>query len=246
MERSLITLKALTYRHTGGIVAAPTTSLPECIGGERNWDYRYCWLRDATFTLLALMNAGYFEEAKAWHDWLLRAVAGSPDQVQIMYGIRGERNLMEWEVPGWRLREFQASAGRQCGLRADAVGCLWRTCRRVAACLIWAASARPRRMLACKRRLTEHLATMWDHPTGAFGRCAASPQHFTYSKVMAWVAFDRVIKAMEKSVDQRVTCSAGQRYATRFIAMSAKRPTTRTGQLHASLRVRRNWMLHCC
>ena len=83
LERSLITLKALTYRHTGGIVAAPTTSLPECIGGERNWDYRYCWLRDATFTLLALMNAGYFEEARAWHDWLLRAVAGSPDQVQI-------------------------------------------------------------------------------------------------------------------------------------------------------------------
>ena len=93
IERSLITLKALTYRHTGGIVAAPTTSLPECIGGERNWDYRYCWLRDATFTLLAFMNAGYFEEARAWRDWLLRAVAGSPDQVQIMYGIRGERNL---------------------------------------------------------------------------------------------------------------------------------------------------------
>ena len=99
LERSLITLKALTYRHTGGIVAAPTTSLPDAIGGERNWDYRYCWLRDATFTLLALMNAGYFEEAKAWHDWLLRAVAGSPDQVQIMYGIRGERNLLEWEIP---------------------------------------------------------------------------------------------------------------------------------------------------
>ena len=99
LERSLITLKALTYRHTGGMVAAPTTSLPECIGGERNWDYRYCWLRDATFTLLALMNAGYTEEAFAWRDWLLRAVAGSPDQVQIMYGIRGERQLLEWEIP---------------------------------------------------------------------------------------------------------------------------------------------------
>ena len=98
LERSLITLKALTYRHTGGIVAAPTTSLPECIGGERNWDYRYCWLRDATFTLLALMNAGYFEEARAWHDWLLRAIAGSPDQVQIMYGVEGERRLLEWEI----------------------------------------------------------------------------------------------------------------------------------------------------
>ena len=88
IERSLITLKARTYQHTGGIVGAPTTSLPECLGGERNWDYRYCWLRDATSTLLALMNAGYFEEAGAWRDWLLRATAGSPDQVQIMYGIR--------------------------------------------------------------------------------------------------------------------------------------------------------------
>ena len=98
LERSLITLKALTYRPTGGIVAAVTTSVPEAIGGPRNWDYRYCWLRDATFTLLALMNGGYFEDAKAWRDWLRRAVAGSPDQVQIMYGILGERNLLEWEV----------------------------------------------------------------------------------------------------------------------------------------------------
>lgn len=93
LERSLITLKALTYRPTGGIVAAPTTSLPEQIGGERNWDCRYCWLRDATFTLLALMNAGYFEEAGAWRKWLLRTAAGSADQVQIMYGIRGERSM---------------------------------------------------------------------------------------------------------------------------------------------------------
>ena len=99
IERSLITLKALTYRPTGGIVAAVTTSLPEALGGQRNWDYRYCWLRDATFTLLALMNGGYYDEAKAWKDWLRRAVAGSPDQLQIMYGIAGERNLLEWEAP---------------------------------------------------------------------------------------------------------------------------------------------------
>ena len=100
--RSLITLKALTYAPTGGIVAAPTTSLPEKLGGMRNWDYRFCWLRDATLTLLALMNAGYYEEAAAWRDWLLRAVAGRPPQMQIMYGIAGERRLTEWEVGGCR------------------------------------------------------------------------------------------------------------------------------------------------
>ena len=99
VRRSLITLKALTYRPTGGIVAAPTTSLPEQLGGPRNWDYRFCWLRDATFTLLALMNAGYYEEARSWHAWLLRAVAGQPSQVQIMYGLMGERRLTEWEIP---------------------------------------------------------------------------------------------------------------------------------------------------
>ncbi len=97
--RSLITLKALTYAPTGGMAAAATTSLPECIGGKRNWDYRFCWLRDATLTLLSLMNAGYYEEARMWRDWLLRAAAGSPQQIQIMYGIRGERRLTEWEVP---------------------------------------------------------------------------------------------------------------------------------------------------
>ena len=99
VNRSLITLKALTYARTGGMVAAPTTSLPEHVGGPRNWDYRFCWLRDATLTLLALMNAGYLEEARAWREWLLRAAAGKPSQLQIMYGIAGERRLTEWEVP---------------------------------------------------------------------------------------------------------------------------------------------------
>ena len=114
VTRSLITLKALTYAPTGGIVAAPTTSLPEWIGGVRNWDYRFCWLRDATLTLLAFMNAGYYEEAAAWREWLLRAVAGRPEQAQIMYGIAGERRLVEWErAVAAGLSQLGAGAHRQ-------------------------------------------------------------------------------------------------------------------------------------
>src|SRR5262249_23827089 len=118
IQRSLITLKALTYAPTGGIVAAPTTSLPEALGGERNWDYPYCWVRDATLSLLALMNAGFFEEAQAWRDWLMRAVAGDPDQMQIMYGLSGERRLVEWTIP-W-LAGYEDSAPVRIGNAAHA------------------------------------------------------------------------------------------------------------------------------
>ncbi|MGC2109345.1 MAG: glycoside hydrolase family 15 protein [Candidatus Korobacteraceae bacterium] len=197
IERSLITLKALTYRHTGGIVAAPTTSLPECLGGNRNWDYRYCWLRDATFTLLALMNAGYFEEAQAWRDWLLRAVAGSPDQVQIMYGIRGERNLMEWEVP-W-LAGYGDSKPVRIGnaasdqLQLDVYG-------EVADAMLHAhLGGMPPSDddVSLHRALAEHLAKIWEQPDEGIWEVRGGPQQFTYSKIMAWVAFDRAVKAAE-------------------------------------------------
>ena len=198
LERSLITLKALTYRHTGGIVAAPTTSLPECIGGQRNWDYRFCWLRDATFTLLALMNAGYNEEAFAWRDWLLRAVAGSPDQVQITYGIHGERNLMEWEV-GW-LDGYAGSKPVRIGNAASAQ--LQLDCYgEVNDAMLHAhlAGMPPSQDdVNLHSALNNHLAQIWEQPDEGIWEVRGEPQHFTYSKVMAWVAFDRAVKAAEK------------------------------------------------
>ena len=198
IERSLITLKALTYRPTGGIVAAPTTSLPESIGGPRNWDYRYCWLRDTTFTLLALMNAGYFDEARAWRDWLLRAVAGSPDQVQIMYGIRGERDLREWEA-GW-LRGYENSKPVRIGnaasdqLQLDVYG-------EIADALLHGhlgGIPPDSTAFALQNSLTSHLAKIWQQPDEGIWEVRGGAQHFTYSKVMAWVAFDRSIRNAEK------------------------------------------------
>jgi GH15 family glucan-1,4-alpha-glucosidase len=198
VERSLITLKALTYQHTGGIVGAPTTSLPECLCGERNWDYRYCWLRDATSTLLALMNAGYFEEACAWRDWLLRAAAGTPDQVQIMYGIRGERHLLEWEVD-W-LKGYEDSRPVRIGnaaflqLQLDVYG-------EVADALLHGyLGGIPVNdtALGLQRALTDHLVTVWQKPDHGIWEVRGDPKNFTYSKVMAWVAFDRALKTAEK------------------------------------------------
>ncbi len=198
MERSLITLKALIYRLTGGIVAAPTTSLPEQIGGQRNWDYRYCWLRDATFTLLALMNAGYFEEAGAWRQWLLRAAAGSADQVQIMYGVRGERSLREWEVD-W-LGGYEGSKPVRIGnaaseqLQLDVYG-------EVADALLHAhlgGIPLDPTDFALQQSLTDHLAKIWQQPDKGIWEVRGGPRQFTYSKIMAWVAFDRAIRNAEK------------------------------------------------
>ena len=196
--RSLLTLKALAHFETGGIVAAATTSLPEQIGGTRNWDYRYCWLRDATLTLYALMQSGFLEEAGRWRTWLLRAVAGSPEKLQIMYGVAGERRLTEHEVP-W-LSGYEGSApvrvgnaahdqrqldvygevldalyvGRRLGLAPDASG--------------W----------ALEKQLVLHLETIWHLPDDGIWEVRGPRRHFTHSKVMAWVAFDRAIRSIEE------------------------------------------------
>jgi len=198
VQRSLITLKALTYAPTGGIVAAATTSLPEALGGVRNWDYRYCWLRDATLTLNALMVAGYDDEAAAWRDWLLRAVAGDPSQLQIMYGPAGERRLDEREVP-WLagyggakpVRVGNAASGqyqldvygevmdalnlaRQVGI--DPGGPAW----------------------DLQRVLVEFLETGWREPDDGIWEVRGPRRHFTHSKVMAWVALDRAVRGIEQ------------------------------------------------
>lgn len=197
VTRSLITLKALTYAPTGGIVAAPTTSLPEQLGGPRNWDYRFCWLRDATLTLLALMNTGYYDEARAWRDWLLRAAAGSPAQIQIMYGVAGERWLPEREVP-W-LGGYENSKPVRVGnaaadqLQLDVFG-------EVMDALHHARLGGLQDLAAAwefQRALLAHLETEWRAPDEGIWEVRGGRRHFTYSKVMAWVAFDRAIKAVE-------------------------------------------------
>ena len=198
VERSLITLKALTYRPTGGIVAAATTSLPEFIGGKRNWDYRYCWLRDSTFTLLALTNGGYFKEAAAWQDWLLRALAGSPDQMQIMYGLRGERDLIEWQID-W-LRGYENSkpvrignaANRQ--IQLDIYGEMLDS--------FFHAQGSMRRHTEDDFRvlvlLLKNLEKIWQQPDDGIWEPRGGLQQFTYSKMMAWVAFDRAVILAEQ------------------------------------------------
>jgi GH15 family glucan-1,4-alpha-glucosidase len=198
VERSLITLKVLSYRPTGGIVAAATTSLPEAIGGVRNWDYRYCWLRDTTFTLLALTNAGYFDEAKAWQDWLLRALAGSPDQVQIMYGLQGERPLIEWEatwLPGYEnsrpVRIGNAAAGQsQLDIYGEMLDSFYH-----AQASMKRHNERDFRVLAL---LLDHLESIWKQPDEGIWETRGGPQQFTYSKMMAWVAFDRAALLAEQ------------------------------------------------
>ena len=196
--RSLITLKALTYSPTGGIVAAPTTSLPERLGGARNWDYRYCWVRDATLTLIALMNAGYYDEAQAWRDWLLRAVAGNPRRMQIMYGVAGEERLFEWHahwLPGYEgATPVRIGNAAHAQLQLDVYGELMDAMHQ-ARCggLSGSESA-----WAVQRALMEHLEKIWREPDSGIWEERSEPRQFTYSKLMAWVALDRALKGIEQ------------------------------------------------
>jgi GH15 family glucan-1,4-alpha-glucosidase len=199
VKRSLITLKAMTYLPTGGIVAAVTTSLPEQIGGERNWDYRFCWLRDATMTLLAFMNLGYFEEANAWRAWLMRSVAGNPEQIQIMYGLGGERRLPELEL-SW-LKGYEGSGPVRIGngaatqMQLDVYG-------EVADAMIQAVKGglpRPPRSVAISKVIMPFLEEVWHKPDQGIWEIRSEPRHFTHSKLMAWVAFDRNASLIEQS-----------------------------------------------
>jgi GH15 family glucan-1,4-alpha-glucosidase len=198
VERSLLVLQALSHRDTGGIVAAVTTSLPEELGGSRNWDYRYCWLRDATFTLLALLESGFRDEALAWREWLLRAAAGDPERLQIMYGIGGEAELHEREIdlPGYAgSRPVRvgnaASEQRQLDVYGEVLDALHQSrAQQLAADEdVW----------QLQQELLEVLESRWEEPDSGIWEMRGEPKHFVHSKVMAWVAADRAVQAVQRS-----------------------------------------------
>jgi GH15 family glucan-1,4-alpha-glucosidase len=199
VKRSLITLKALVHHLTGGLVAAPTTSLPELPGGDMNWDYRYCWLRDASFTLGAFLNAGFTEEATAWRDWLLRAVGGAPDKMQIMYRLDGGRHLDEYridELPGYRdarpvLVGNAAAKQHQIDVYGEVLDCLDLARR--------AGIPITPHHVAVERRIVDHLEAVWNTPGSGVWESRGHPRQYTYSKAMAWAGFDRALRDGEAS-----------------------------------------------
>jgi GH15 family glucan-1,4-alpha-glucosidase len=211
VKRSLITIKALTYRPTGGIVAAVTTSLPEWPGGERNWDYRYCWLRDATMTLMAFMKLGYFEEACAWRDWLMRSIAGNPDQMQVMYGVSGERRLPELTLPwlagyaGARpVRIGNGAAGqRQLDVYGEVVDAMTQALR-------GGMPGHPRG-LALSRHIVTFLERAWHEADHGIWEVRGEPRHYVHSKVMAWAAFDRFASWFSENPEDSMAQALAQR-----------------------------------
>jgi GH15 family glucan-1,4-alpha-glucosidase len=201
VRRSLIVLKGLSYEPTGGIVAAPTTSLPEQFGGERNWDYRFCWARDATFVLSALVNAGYHDEASAWRDWVRRAVAGSPGQLQVLYGLAGERRLEEYEVTWLKgyegarpVRVGNAASNQfQLDIFGELVGAFSHAMKHGVVLHPEADNV--------QAVFLDHLAEIWRHPDEGIWEIRGEPRHFVHSKVMAWLAFARAAEQKRDGLD---------------------------------------------